>query len=208
MQLEAPKMRGGIGSYEVSLEPVKAGVHVVHLRLGGEEISGSPVSFKVVPGAPSVSKCYITKPSHQALEKVPYPIVVTLVDKYGNQLDRGGVRVDAKALGAAASAQVEDRKDGTYLINVTGGAPGEVKLSVRIDSVELTPNISFTVARTAAAEAPGSAEGTEGAAPGAAEVAEGAEATLAPARAVEGAAPGHEAGAGAGGTEEERSEVP
>ena len=45
------------------------------------------------------------------------------------------------------------------------------------------------------------------AAPGAAEVAEGAEATLAPARAVEGAAPGHEAGAGAGGTEEERSEV-
>ena len=91
---------------------------------------------------------------------------------------------------------------------MTGGAPGEVKLSVRIDSVELTPNISFTVARMAAAEAPGSAEGTEGAAPGAAEPTEGAEATLAPARAVEGAAPGHEAGAGAGGTEEERSEVP
>lgn len=45
--------------------------------------------------------------------QVPIPIVATLVDKYGNRLDRGGVRVDAKALGAAATSTVEDRKDGT-----------------------------------------------------------------------------------------------
>lgn len=157
VSLEPPKMRGGIGSYESTLEPVKAGVHVVHIKLNGKPISGSPVSFKVTPGAPSVSKCFITKPTHQALEKVPYPIVVTLVDKYGNQLDRGGVRVDAKALGAAASASVDDRRDGTYMINVTGGAPGEVKLSVRIDSVELTPTIAFTVARQLSVEAPAGA---------------------------------------------------
>ena len=47
VELEPPKIRGGIGSYEIGLEPVKAGVHVVHLRLDGHEITGSPVSFKV-----------------------------------------------------------------------------------------------------------------------------------------------------------------
>ena len=43
------------------------------------------------------------------------------------------------------------------MINVTGGAPGEVKLSVRIESVEMTPNISLTVARQTSAEAPAGA---------------------------------------------------
>jgi hypothetical protein len=148
IELEPPKMRGGIGSYELSVEPTRAGVHVIHIKLHGEEISGSPVSFKVTPGPPSVAKCYLTKPKEQAIEKVPYGIVATLVDKYGNKLDRGGVRVDAKALGAAATSSVEDRKDGTYMISITAGAPGEVKLSVRIDSVELTPTISWTVIRS------------------------------------------------------------
>ena len=147
VELEAPKMRGGIGSYELGLEPIRAGTHVVHIKLHGEEISGSPVSFKVTPGVPSVQKCYLTKPEKQAVEKVPIPIVATLVDKYGNRLDRGGVRVDAKALGAAATSTVEDRKDGTYMISITAGAPGEVKLTVRIDSVELTPTLVVNVIR-------------------------------------------------------------
>ena len=43
------------------------------------------------------------------------------------------------------------------MINVAGGAPGEVKLSVRIDSVELTPTIAFTVARQLSVEAPAGA---------------------------------------------------
>ena len=129
------------------MEPIRAGTHVVHIKLHGEEISGSPVSFKVTPGVPSVQKCYLTKPEKQAVEKVPIPIVATLVDKYGNRLDRGGVRVDAKALGAAATSTVEDRKDGTYMISITAGAPGEVKLTVRIDSVELTPTLVVNVIR-------------------------------------------------------------
>ena len=89
---------------------------------------------------------------------MPIPIVATLVDKYGNRLDRGGVRVDAKALGAAANTVVEDRKDGTYLITITAGAPGEVKLTVRIDSVELTPTMTVTVVRAGLAEEQAEAE--------------------------------------------------
>lgn len=163
VHLEPPTMRGGVGSYELGLEPVRAGTHVVHIKLHGEEISGSPVSFKVTPGGPSVQKCYLTKPEKQAIEKVPFPIVATLVDKYGNKLDRGGVRVDAKALGTATAA-VEDRKDGTYLITITAAAPGEVKLTVRIDSTELTPTMVVTVTRAYQAEATADADAPEAAA--------------------------------------------
>ena len=159
VQLEPPKMRGGLGSYELSLEPVRSGTHIVHIKLHGEEITGSPVSFKVSPGAPSVPKCYLTRGEKQAVEKVPFSIVVTLVDKYGNRLDRGGVRVDAKALGAAATSAVEDQKDGTYLINISAGAPGEVKVTVRIDGVELTP-MNVTVIRSIDIEANAPAGGT------------------------------------------------
>ena len=151
--VDPPKMRGGIGSYELGIEPIRAGMHVVHIKLHGEEVTGSPVEFKVTPGPPSVSKCYLTKPDRVAVEKIPLPIVATLVDKYGNKLDRGGVRVDAKALGAAAATTVEDRKDGSYIINITAGAPGEVKLTVRIDSVELSPTMTVTVVRADEARA-------------------------------------------------------
>lgn len=54
------------------------------------------------------------------------------------QLDRGGVRVDAKASGVDVSpAKVEDNSNGTYTINLTVGLPGEVKVLVRVDGTDL-----------------------------------------------------------------------
>ena len=38
------------------------------------------------------------------------------------------------------------------MISITAGAPGEVKLTVRIDSVELTPTMTVTVIRAGLAE--------------------------------------------------------
>ena len=85
-------------------------------------------------------------------EKDPIGIRVTTVDKYGNQLDRGGVRVDAKALGAmVSSCVVEDHKDGTYTISLTAGAPGEVKVTVRIDGTDIPPFVMTVVKNTSAA---------------------------------------------------------
>jgi len=142
--LDPPKMKGGLGAYEVSLEPTKSGTHVVHIRLHGHEITGSPVSFAVAPAAPHPNKCKLVRefPPEPELpvEKTQAGIRVTLFDKYGNQLDRGGVRVDAKALGAMVSqCTVEDHKDGTYTISLSAGAPGEVKVVARIDGTEIAP---------------------------------------------------------------------
>lgn len=138
--LDPPKLRSGLGTYELILEPLKSGEHSVHIKLFGEEITGSPVSFYVSPAAPNSQKCYLSRPpdAEPTLINQPCDILLTTHDKYGNQLDRGGVRVDAKAAGVAASAcTVEDHKDGTYTIRLTAGAPGEVKVTARIDSVEI-----------------------------------------------------------------------
>ena len=116
----------------------------VHIKLHGQDISGSPVSFNVSPAAPSSSKCKLARTvppeSDPIIEKLPIAVSVTLFDKYGNQLDHGGVRVDAKASGIGVSgAKVEDNKDGTYTISLTAGPPGEIKIAIRIDGNELPP---------------------------------------------------------------------
>jgi hypothetical protein len=138
-QLEQPKLRSGLGSYELTLEPLTAGQHQVHILLHGEEITGSPVAFYVSPATPNSQKCYLSRADPEPVPvNTPCDILLKTHDKYGNQLDRGGVRVDAKAAGIAASAcTVEDHKDGTYTIRLTAGAPGEVKVTARIDSVEI-----------------------------------------------------------------------
>ena len=227
---------------QVLIEPIRSGTHLVYIKLDGEDITGSPVSFNVAPAAPSSSKCKLARavppevrtrthahmhararwhgatawgegstwlihsaralpPSHPPsptphqhcthiaptphpdlsplnshslplpltcslptaplspptprlacpqneplLEKSPIAIIVTLFDKYGNQLDHGGVRVDAKASGVGVSgAKVEDNKDGTYTISLTAGPPGEVKVTVRIDGNDLPPYILTVV---------------------------------------------------------------
>ena len=92
--LENPKLRSGLGTYEVIVEPLKSGQHSVHILLYGQDITGSPVSLRLAqfgpPGEvlPSTSE-EPTLVNHQCG-------TLTTHDKHGNQLDRGGVRVDAK----------------------------------------------------------------------------------------------------------------
>ena len=143
-ELPPPKLKGGLGSYELIVEPTRAGVHSIHIKLNGQDITGSPVSFTVAPAAPSSSKCKLTRvvphEDEPLWEKSPIAIKVTLFDKYSNQLDHGGVRVDAKASGVGVSgAKVEDNKDGTYTISLTAGPPGEIKVTIRIDGNDLPP---------------------------------------------------------------------
>ena len=157
-ELAPPKAKGALGLYELAVEPTKAGVHQVHIKLNGHDIRDSPVSFSVAPAAAAASKCKLTRgepPESEALlEKQPFTIRATLFDKYGNQLDHGGVRVDAKASGVGVSgAKVEDMKDGTYTISLTAGPPGEIKITVRIDGTDLPPFVVTVIKNPEAQQA-------------------------------------------------------
>ena len=170
--LEPPKLRSGIGTYESILEPVKSGDYSVHILLHGEEITGSPVSFKVLAAAPNPQKSYLTRPADAGPTLINQQCEITLIthDKYGNQLEKGGVRVDAKSSGVAAGAcTTEDHKDGTYTIRLTAGAPGEVKVNARIDSVEIKMFAVFFVREQENKNAGTEVEEVEAAAPGAAD---------------------------------------
>merc|ERR1712167_134843 len=139
------RREGGSGDachYELGMSTVRSGRYTVHVCVLGSHIVGSPVSFDVSPGAPSPYKCELRMMDLREPAFVNQRCEVLLItrDRYDNQLDRGGVRVDAKAMGIATSACcVEDRKDGTYIISLTAGVPGEVRVQTRVDSVELRP---------------------------------------------------------------------
>ena len=62
------RAKGGMGEYEVTYEPHIRGLHVVRMKLGGEEISGSPIQLVCMPGPPLASKSRLhprpRRPSH------------------------------------------------------------------------------------------------------------------------------------------------
>ena len=67
-------------------------------------------------------------------------VLLQLVDKFGNDVEKGEVRVDAKAFGPKASeCNVEDKQDGTYKIIFTAGVPGDYRVQVRLENMEMTP---------------------------------------------------------------------
>jgi len=150
MTLETPRPRGGgVGAYEVSLEPTQAGLHALHILLHGHEIAGSPLAFEVAP-APfgdtpgdnrSVAKCTLKRHTEAPpAVNAAAAVYLTTIDRYGNRLSKGGCRIEAKGFGSSASAcTVEDLKNGTYKIAFTSSAPGEVKLVVRVEGSEVAP---------------------------------------------------------------------
>lgn len=122
VHLESPRPRGGVGVYEVALEPTLAGVHTLHICLHGHEISGSPLSFEVSP-APfgdtpgdnkSVAKCTLRQKSDTpTVVNSACHVFLTTIDRYGNKLTKGGCRIEAKGFGSSASnCAVDDLKDG------------------------------------------------------------------------------------------------
>ena len=83
--------------------------------------------------------------------------LVELFDRFGNRVERGGSRVDARALGpSAGQCIVDDRKDGTYEVSFTAMAIGDYKVRTRSDSAFLgggeetstPPPSSFGLARS------------------------------------------------------------
>jgi len=149
--LEAPdgatplafKPRYGAGEFEAMYETKLKGTHKICVKLAGVDVQGSPITFSVVPSQALASKSMLNVHTMEVplLTHNPCNLLVQLVDRFGNTLEKGGARVDARALGAAAgTCTTEDRKDGTYLISFQVQAAGDYKVSVRLENKdELAP---------------------------------------------------------------------
>ncbi len=127
------KQLTSLGLYELSVELQLKGLHVLHVRLDGEEITGSPFAFTVTPGAPVGSKSRIIRPTIPTIINQQCAIVLETVDTFGNSVDVGGANVAARALGTGVSpCEVNDNMDGTYLVTFTSTVVGECRVIVRL----------------------------------------------------------------------------
>jgi len=130
----------GLGLYECAYDLTIKGSHSVHFLLNGADISGSPVTFNVNPGAALGSKSRLYPPSEPPQINQPCELRLEAVDKFGNMLEQGGSRVDARANGPGVSAcTVDDRQDGTYTVTFSAAVVGETRVIVRLDNVEMQP---------------------------------------------------------------------
>ena len=134
------KQLAQLGAYEIAYESKDKGLHAAHVVLDGEEITGSPFKFIVMPGPAVGSKSHLTHVSEPAIINVPCELRLQTVDKFGNTLDVGGATIAARAMGTAVSqCTVEDNKDGTYSIRFTSSVEGEGRVIVRLDNMEMAP---------------------------------------------------------------------
>ena len=134
------KQLAQLGAYEIAYESKDKGLHAAHVVLDGEEITGSPFKFIVMPGPAVGSKSHLTQVSEPAIINVPCELRLQTVDKFGNTLDVGGATIAARAMGTAVSqCTVEDNKDGTYSIRFTSSVEGEGRVIVRLDNMEMAP---------------------------------------------------------------------
>lgn len=145
------KLRPGdsVGTFGLSYELQLAGTYEAHFTLGGQQVTGSPVCFKVKPAQPSGRLSTLHPPADTpSVVGVLYELTLIAEDKYTNRLDRGGANVQARALGPSASpATTHDHGDGTYGVRFTAGAAGEYRVEVRLDNIKIkgSPHlINFT----------------------------------------------------------------
>ena len=92
------------------------GAHSIHFLLNGVDISGSPVEFNVNPAAALGNKSKLYPPTEPPVTHVPCELLLEAIDRYGNRLESGGSRVDARGSGPGVSAcTVTDNDDGITL---------------------------------------------------------------------------------------------
>jgi hypothetical protein len=159
--------------FEVRYEAAMSGMHELQVRLQGEPIQGSPITFNVLAAAASVAQSELVTPDLSeghcvAGSEVPVTARILTRDKYGNACAMGGLRIQGRLQLVKASANdltilmpnnhtvtIEDNDDGTYAVLVTVMMPCTVKLIVNMDkdmpgsSGELPPlQLTFAKGRT------------------------------------------------------------
>ena len=129
-----------VGAYEVIHESTLCGEYTMHIELDGMPLGGSPGVFFVRPALPTAAKSKLNLPTEPTVTGSVCVMMLVAYDKQGNQLDRGGARVEARVVGPnAGPCTVEDKKNGEYSLSFTAGTVGEYRVIARLDNVEMAP---------------------------------------------------------------------
>jgi adhesin/invasin len=120
----------GSGNYRARYTPVIAGTDLVDVRLAGQPVPGSPFSSSVAAGAADADKTTASVPDGSFGTELE--IIVSVADKQGNPLGRGGDQVRV-VLQNGPELAVEDRGDGTYRAVWTPRVVGKFKVDILLN---------------------------------------------------------------------------
>lgn len=141
--------KGGLTTYEIRHDTSLAGTHNVHVYLFDAPVSGSPVTFEVLPDKPEPIKCKLFGPPEETLlTNQEYKCVIQTFDKFENKCIRGGLQPQVRLQLAKTSVHdqttlvpsnhfvsnpAEDQKDGEYFVRMNMQIPCQFKVNVNID---------------------------------------------------------------------------
>ena len=125
--------KGG-GGAELRVRAYRAGVHHLHVRLGGAPVRGSPAAILVRPAAASARHSWVAAAAETRVRPGDrVAVTVVTADAYANPIRAGGGRVAAKVLGPCpGSAGVVDHGDGAYTLSFVPRVSGAHALSVMV----------------------------------------------------------------------------
>ena len=132
------QVRGDVTSYEVRYTPKILGKYAVHISLCDTPITGSPLLFETLAGMPDTKTSRFKVPEPPLFSQEPYDLILTSVDKYGNECGTGGACFQAKLSGSNlppgqdVNVEVEDMGDGTYAFKLLIKSPSDLKLLISV----------------------------------------------------------------------------
>lgn len=133
----------GTGQVKVRYTAEKAGAYTLQLVVGGQRVTGGPFALNVSVATPSARTSRLTGPGLEgARAGETGNVLLTVMDKFDNFLNKGGQNVKAQLVGPDELAcAVVDHLNGTFSISYTAVRTGSYRLNVVLngDLVEGCP---------------------------------------------------------------------
>ena len=131
----------GNGTYTATFTGSKAGSNTIIATIGGQKVTATPPTVKVIPGAVSLSQSTITVSASQVASGNAVTVTLVARDANGNQELGGGLAVNfGLGSGSAGGAfgTVNDHKNGTYTATFTGTTAGSNTITATIGGQGVT----------------------------------------------------------------------
>ena len=137
------QVKAGVTSFDViRYEALVKGTYKMHILLGGTELSDSPLIFECLPADPSTGHSRIVlppKPPYFAGEV--YTLTCCCVDRFGNDLDKGGFHVSAHMKSATTmplpqgqetALELTDNANGCFTCKLNLRGPAELRMVIAL----------------------------------------------------------------------------
>ena len=138
--------RGGLTTYDIRYDAHLAGTHQMYIKLDGQHIIGSPLSFYVQPDRPEPTLCKLHPPPDPLYPDLPHVFTLVTFDRFHNKCVTGGLILtnrlqiikqnvhDQTALMPNNHSFVTvDQGDGTYHLILQTTMPCSLRLMVNLD---------------------------------------------------------------------------